>query len=64
MRRGDILLHYTGLLTFKYAKKLQSSCKTNVGLYPFDKQECMLKYGSWAFNGFDLAMGSKHKVCF
>ncbi|CAB3988232.1 neuronal acetylcholine receptor subunit alpha-10 [Paramuricea clavata] len=59
MRRGDILVHHSGLVTFKNARILHSSCKTNVAHYPFDKQECMFTFGSWAFNGFDISIESK-----
>jgi hypothetical protein len=62
MRRGDVLLHHSGLVTFKYARILQSSCKTNVAHYPFDKQECMFTFGSWAFTGFDISVDSKYQV--
>ena len=62
MHRGDVLLHHTGLITYKFSKKMKSSCKTNVANYPFDKQECFLKFGSWSFNGFQLAIRSKDKV--
>ena len=62
MRRGDVLLHHNGLVTLKYSKIIQSSCKTNVAHYPFDKQECMFKFGSWTFNGFDIAIDSKDEV--
>ena len=62
MRRGELLLYHTGLLVFKYVKKIESSCKTNVANYPFDKQECLFKFGSWAYHGFDIYMESRDKV--
>ncbi|CAB3988233.1 neuronal acetylcholine receptor subunit alpha-10 [Paramuricea clavata] len=61
MRRGDVLLHHNGFVTLKYSKIIQSSCKTNVAHYPFDKQECIFKFGSWAFNGFDIAVDSRNE---
>lgn len=64
MRRGDLLLYHTGLLVFKYVKKIESSCKTNVANYPFDKQECVFKFGSWAYHGLDIYMESRDKVWF
>ena len=32
----------------------RSSCKSDITWFPFDKQQCDLKFGSWTYNGFLL----------
>ncbi|XP_028408539.1 neuronal acetylcholine receptor subunit alpha-10-like [Dendronephthya gigantea] len=61
MHRGHALLHHTGQIIYRFSKKIESSCKTNVANYPFDKQECTFKFGSWALNGFELDVKSRDK---
>ena len=34
--------------------KLQSSCKVDVTYFPFDEQMCILKFGSWTYDGFQV----------
>ena len=36
-----------------------STCKINVANFPFDKQNCSLKFGSWTFQGDRLTMESE-----
>ena len=32
----------------------RSSCKSDITWFPFNKQQCELKFGSWTYNGFLL----------
>jgi hypothetical protein len=32
----------------------KSSCKIDITHFPFDKQSCLLKFGSWTYDGFKL----------
>ena len=42
----------------------QSSCTIDVTYFPFDQQICLLKFGSWTFNGdqvsLDFYLNKKH----
>jgi len=33
----------------------KSSCTIDVTYFPFDQQECKMKFGSWTFNGDQVA---------
>ena len=38
-----------------------TTCKMDISLYPFDSQDCEIKFGSWTYNGFkvDIQMKSE-----
>lgn len=40
----------TGILLF------QSSCTIDVTYFPFDQQTCIMKFGSWTFNGDQVSL--------
>jgi len=45
--------------------KWQSSCTIDVTYFPFDQQTCLLKFGSWTFNGDQVSLDfylDKHHV--
>ena len=33
---------------------IRTSCTIDTFWFPFDDQECLLKFGSWTYNGFKL----------
>jgi len=35
----------------------KSSCTIDVQYFPFDQQECEMKFGSWTFNGDQVVLG-------
>ncbi|XP_072166843.1 neuronal acetylcholine receptor subunit alpha-10-like [Diadema setosum] len=37
----------------------QSTCKIDITYFPFDEQQCHLKFGSWAYNGFQLDLRNR-----
>ena len=32
----------------------KSTCKIDITWFPFDDQDCSLKFGSWTYNGFNV----------
>ncbi|QQP53916.1 Uncharacterized protein FKW44_006561, partial [Caligus rogercresseyi] len=46
------ILHYDGKVVWTPPAIFKSSCEIDVEFFPFDKQTCFLKFGSWSFDGF------------
>lgn len=49
-------IYSEGLVEWKPPAIYKSSCEIDVEYFPFDEQTCVLKFGSWTYDGF--------KVCF
>lgn len=43
-----------GTINWRAPVLFMSSCKLNMRYFPFDKQSCELKFGSWVYNGYIL----------
>ncbi|KAL6732666.1 hypothetical protein Aduo_003491 [Ancylostoma duodenale] len=43
-------LHYTGQITWEPPAIFKSMCQINVRWFPFDEQQCHLKFGSWTYS--------------
>lgn len=48
-------LNYTGDVLWRPPAIYKSSCEMNVLYFPFDEQSCLMKFGSWTYNGFQVS---------
>ena len=49
-----LVLERTGSITWVPPYLLTAACTLDTTWFPFDEQECTLKFGSWTYNGFKL----------
>ncbi|KAK0418598.1 hypothetical protein QR680_013661 [Steinernema hermaphroditum] len=56
----DAVVNYAGNVTWSAAGIFKSSCPLDVRYYPFDFQNCLLKFASWAYDGtkIDIVLDS------
>ncbi len=47
-------LFNTGLVEWKPPAIYHSSCEMDVEYFPFDEQTCVMKFGSWTYDGFQV----------
>ena len=47
-------LRHTGEVFWKPPAIYKSSCKINVEWFPFDEQNCDMKFGSWTYDGYQV----------
>ena len=45
------MIHHDGTNKWYAPTEFKSICKIDITYFPFDKQECPLKFGSWTYNG-------------
>ncbi|XP_053128514.1 neuronal acetylcholine receptor subunit alpha-3 [Hemicordylus capensis] len=48
------LLNYTGNITWMPPAIFKSSCKIDVTYFPFDYQNCTMKFGSWSYDKAEI----------
>merc|ERR1712136_139853 len=53
----NVVLDYTGLVLWIPPALYKSSCTIDVEYFPFDEQVCLMKFGSWTFNGDQVELG-------
>lgn len=53
-RNALVVTYSTGDLLWMPQAILRSSCSFDTKFFPFDEQECILKFSSWSYNGFKL----------
>ena len=54
-----IKIHSTGFTEWYCPAEISSICKINIKNFPFDSQECNLKFGSWAYTGAEVDLRLK-----
>ena len=53
-RNALVVTSHTGDLLWMPQAILRSSCSFDTLFFPFDEQYCVLKFGSWSYNGLKL----------
>ena len=48
-------IYNEGLVEWKPPAIYKSSCEIDVEYFPFDEQTCVLKFGSWTYDGFKVS---------
>ena len=49
-----VIISSDGTITWLSPNLIKSACKINVKYFPWDRQVCYLKFGSWTFHGYKL----------
>ncbi|XP_070174356.1 acetylcholine receptor subunit alpha-like 2 [Littorina saxatilis] len=52
--KSKAMVTSTGNVFWPPPAKFRSSCKIDITYFPFDDQECELKFGSWTYDGFQV----------
>lgn len=52
-------LNYTGRVEWRPPAIYKSSCEIDVEYFPFDEQTCVMKFGSWTYDGFQVSGAEK-----
>ncbi|XP_060078753.1 neuronal acetylcholine receptor subunit alpha-10-like [Ylistrum balloti] len=60
MQGTYVLVNYNGTVKWPVPVKLKSSCKVDITYFPFDDQECILRFGSWIYSGLWMDYFSEH----
>ena len=46
-----MIVKYNGEMHMVPPGMFKSTCKINIQWYPFDTQKCLMKFGSWTYEG-------------
>nr|CAD2159579.1 unnamed protein product [Meloidogyne enterolobii] len=49
---SDAIIYFNGLVVWKPPSIYKSFCNIEIEYFPFDTQECLMKFGGWTYNGF------------
>lgn len=56
-------LNYTGRVEWRPPAIYKSSCEIDVEYFPFDEQTCVMKFGSWTYDGFQVSLHPSIHPC-
>lgn len=56
MTRTKAVVTNKGYVSLNVPTIIESSCKIRVDNYPFDQQNCELKFGSWTYDAAGIAL--------
>lgn len=51
---SNVVLSHDGACSYIPPGIFRSTCKINIAWYPFDEQRCLMKFGSWTYDGTGL----------
>lgn len=55
-------VYCTGLVLWQPPAVYKSSCSIDVEFFPYDVQTCVLKLGSWTYDGFKVTMTIEYRL--
>ncbi|XP_074115235.1 acetylcholine receptor subunit beta-like 1 [Cotesia typhae] len=55
--KSNIIIFSDGNVQWVPPALYQSSCTIDVTYFPFDQQTCLMKFGSWIYNGDQVSLG-------
>uniref|UniRef100_T1KZ16 Neurotransmitter-gated ion-channel ligand-binding domain-containing protein n=1 Tax=Tetranychus urticae TaxID=32264 RepID=T1KZ16_TETUR len=50
------LVHYTGEVVWEPPALYKVTCQIDVEWFPFDVQSCLMKFGSWTYDGHEVVL--------
>ncbi|CAF1146456.1 unnamed protein product [Adineta ricciae] len=53
------MINHDGSVFWPIPTRLKSTCQIDVTYFPYDEQECKLKFGSWTYNGFQVSIAER-----
>ena len=57
------ILHFDGRVVWNPPAMFKSYCEIDVEYFPFDVQSCLMKFGSWTYDGHEVRTDT-HKMFF
>ena len=57
----NVVVTSSGTCTYIPPGIFKSSCQIDITWFPFDDQDCDLKFGSWTYNGFNVSRIHKQR---
>ncbi|KAF5402945.1 putative nachr subunit [Paragonimus heterotremus] len=57
--RSKAMVYNDGKVFWSPPAKLRTACKIDITYFPFDDQSCMMKFGSWAYDGWQVNISKR-----